>query len=87
MNDPFKTVENIGVLARKEPVPAIDVSHQVISRLVQVETETVAWWPPALFAGGTAVAACAAFWAGLPLMELFTDPWSALMASSLGLFI
>jgi len=87
MNDPLKTVETLAALARREPVPPIDVSSRVISRLRQPETRDAAWWPMTIFAGGTAVAAGVALFAGLPLIDLFADPWSAWMASSLGVFI
>lgn len=87
MNAPLKTVESLAAFALKEPAPPIDVSNRVISRLRQPETGGAAWWPLAVFTGGTAVAAGAAFLAGLPLMDLFADPWSAWMVSSLGILI
>jgi hypothetical protein len=87
MNAPFKMVENLAAHARKEPAPPIDVSYRVISKLRQIETERTAWWPLAFFAGGAAVTASMAFLAGMPLMDLFADPWSACLVSSVGIFI
>nr|WP_321401159.1 hypothetical protein [uncultured Desulfobacter sp.] len=86
MKDSLQIVERAAAHARREPVPDIDISYQVMARLHRQDPVT-SFWPQALFAGGAAMAAGVAVLAGLPLLDLLTDPWSACAISVFGIFI
>ncbi|MFA5794623.1 MAG: hypothetical protein WC980_06095 [Candidatus Brocadiia bacterium] len=40
----LKVIENLAALARKEPIPAVDVTHQVMQKLIFRSEPAVSFW-------------------------------------------
>jgi hypothetical protein len=81
----MKIVERLAAHARLETLPSVDVANRVVARLRQVAPPSV--WPLALFVSATAVAAVLILIISMPLFDLFTDPWSACFASTVGILL
>jgi ferric-dicitrate binding protein FerR (iron transport regulator) len=74
MNDPLKTVEQLAACARMDTAFPLDVADRVIPRLRRTRRAPV--WPAVTTLACVAAAAVLT----VPLLDLFTDPWSACFA-------
>ena len=78
MDDPLKQIEALAAQARKEPVPGVGVSTEVLRR-IRLTTEDNNR-PLAIFTLGSIGAAIASLIATIPLINGMIDPLSALFA-------
>ena len=76
MADWLRILDDLSARARGEEPPTVDVSSRVVLRLRQEEPAKA--WPMALLASSAAVAAAIVLSISFPLIEMLTDPLSAL---------
>lgn len=70
MDNPVEIVEKMAAQITRETAFSLDISEQVLSRIRQ--TPRVPVWPVVLLVFVVVLATCLT----LPLIDLFTDPWS-----------